>query len=65
MGTSVLVCVNPLRTIEDPKDTLGKRKASNVSHPYSVAEVAYQQLAFNYGRKEVLMQDEKKKCRCN
>jgi myosin heavy subunit len=53
MGSSVLVCVNPLLRLRDPPDALGTRKAASLSHPFSVAELAYQQLVFAVGRANV------------
>lgn len=50
LSQSVLVAVNPLKRVSDPKGILGKTTAVNVAHPYAIAESAYQQLAFNARR---------------
>lgn len=48
----VLVAVNPLRRIADPKGILGKRSAATAPHPYGTAEVAFQQLQFAFTQAE-------------
>jgi len=50
LGGSVLVAVNPLKRIPDPKNSLGNPSVVNTAHPYAIAETAFQQLAFSYSR---------------
>jgi myosin heavy subunit len=42
----VLVAVNPLKRIPDPKGVIGTSKATLHAHPFAVAETSYQQLKF-------------------
>jgi len=51
---SVMVAVNPLKPTPDPKGLIGSPSAATagIPHPYQMAEVAYQQMAFA-GSREV------------
>lgn len=45
LGT-VLVTINPIKDVGDPKQLLGSTKALNQPHPYGIAERAFQQMSF-------------------
>jgi len=45
LGT-VLITVNPIKDVGDPKKLLGSTKAMNKPHPYGIAERAFQQMTF-------------------
>ncbi|DAZ98635.1 TPA: hypothetical protein N0F65_000830 [Lagenidium giganteum] len=46
---NVLIAVNPLRDLPNPKISEIVSNAGNAPHPYSVAEMAYQQMVYNSG----------------
>jgi myosin heavy subunit len=42
----VLIAVNPLQRVEDVPGTMGTSKASELPHPYAIAETAFSQMSF-------------------
>jgi len=53
LGSNILVAVNPLKPVEAPRGSLGRKTAAENPHPYSVAEIAYRQLVFGQGTNNI------------